>query len=843
MDSKRWERIQDLFLEAREYTPQKRESFLRNACGDDEELYREVISLLESDRAEHSPLDRSPLNSIDIEKILTHTGQRAGAYRIVKEIGRGGMGSVYLAHREDGQFSQKVALKVINPGMDSKEILKRFKIERQITARLQHPNIARLLDGGITQNGLPFFTMEYVDGIPIDEYCREKQLELRERLGLFIEVCRAVQYAHQNLVIHRDLKPSNILVEKDGSVKLLDFGIAKFISPDNNMMQTANLTRTGMRVMSPGYASPEQIMNRPITISSDIYSLGVVLYELLTGHLPYDIAELNLTEIEKLVWETNPKKPSSKIETGHFANKSPNYSKRIGRRLRGDLDVICIKALHKEPERRYHSAEQFAEDIRRHLTGIPILARKDTIGYITAKFIKRNRGKLIAAAAVFILIAFLTGFYTVRLTAERNLARNEAVVSLQVTEFLMSLFEVSNPGQSRGETITARELLERGSSRIEAELSGQPEVQARLMHVLGEVYYTLGMYDYSKELTQKALDFGLESMASDDPRIAKYMSTLSWLLDLDSEYDSAQILARKALEINRKHFDEGSLEIANNYHNLAMILRHKGEFDAADTLYRKALSIKRAIPGIDPAETAHTLNHLARLLYQTGDYEGAIPIYKEALKIREDALEWDHPETMASMAGLAATHTHLDELDEAELLYRKSLESVEKTSGTEHPYYCELQNSLANVLKEKGDFIEAEKYFRESLNNHRLAFSKEHWKVSNPLLGLGVLLTEIGKYSEALEYLEEALKLRMDAFGEDHWRTGLANLSLGECFAKLGRFKEAEHAFLESYKSLQNSFNAANSYVVRSLDSIIELYTTLGNDEKARQYLALKTSS
>ncbi len=841
MNPERWKKIQDLFLEARQYAPDKRAGFLKKACGDDHDLYREVYSLLESDQAEFSPLDQSPL--MEIERALSHTGQRAGAYRILKEIGRGGMGSVYLAEREDGQFSQKVALKVINPGMDSNQVLKRFQIEREIMARLQHPNIARLLDGGITQNGLPFFTMEYVDGVPIDKYCHENRLELHERLMLVIEVCKAVQYAHQNLIIHRDLKPGNILVEKDGTVKLLDFGIAKLVNPDLDFEGAAVLTKTGMRVMSPGYASPEQIRCEPISISSDIYSLGAVLYELLTGVLPYDLTGLSLTEIENMVCETDVEKPSRRLESAPADNNDPNRQKRIGRKLKGDLDVICLKAMQKEPDRRYHSAEQFGEDIRRHLSGIPIMARKDTVGYTTAKFVRRNRGKLIAAVTAFIIVTFLTGFYTIRLAEERNLARKEALVSTQVTNFLMSLFRVSDPGQSRGEDITAPELLERGSSRIEYELQGQPEIQARLMHVLGEVYYTLGMYERSRELTQKALDYGVEAMGPDDPEIANYMLLLSWLLDMNSELDSAEILAQNALEINRRHFDENSLDVAKNYHDLAMILRHKGEFEAADTLYRKALAIKKSIPGIDPSETAHTLNHLARLLYQTGDYEGSKPIYQEALQIREDQYGWDHPETMASMAGLASVLTRLGELEQAELLYRKSLKSVEKTSGTEHPYYGELQGSLATVLRKKGDFAEAERLYRASLQNHRAAFPEGHRKTSNPLLGLGVVMTETGRYSEAVPYLEEALELRMNSFGEDHWLTGLANLALGECLTGLGRFEMAESALIKSYICLQNSFEPANSYVVRALDSMITLYTAWGNNEKARHYRDIKTLS
>ena len=842
MDSARWEKIQEIFLQAREYPAVKRAEYLREACAGDGELYAEVESLLESDQAEDNLLDNSPLDDLDADTFLSRTGQLVGAYRIIREIGRGGMGSVYLAEREDGQFRQQVALKIINPGMDSREVLKRFQIERQINARLQHPNIARLLDGGITENGLPFFTMEYVEGVPIDEYCRNNELSLGDKLKLFCEVCRAVQYAHQNLIVHRDLKPGNILVEKSGTVKLLDFGIAKVLGADNDFGEVPDLTRTGMRVMSPAYASPEQIGNRPISISADIYSLGVVLYELLTGYLPHDFSELSLTEIEKQVSEIDPDKPSRSVLRAPN-NDNLNLTKKLSHKLKGDLDNICLKALHKDPQRRYYSAEQLAEDIRSYLDGRPILARRDSLKYTASKFIRRNRGRVITAAIIFIVITFMTGYYTVKLTAERNLARKEAEVSSQITEFLMSMFELSDPGQSQGETITAREILERGSSRIEQELAGQPEIQARLMHVLGQVYYTLGLYDQSKKLTQAALAHGINALSSDNPEVAKYMLTLSWLLDMESNYDSCQLLTRQALKIYRKHYPENSLEIGNAYHDLATVLRHMGNFEGADSLYRKSLAIKRSIADIDPIDIAYTLNHYARLLYQRGDIAESVPIYREALNIRDSMLGRNHPETVASMGGLAAALTKLDDLDNAENLYRECLGAVYKTSGPDHPYYGALMNSMGRVLYRKGDYKQAEKYFREALENQRRIYPEGHNKISNSLLGLGTLLNKVGQYDEAYDYLNEAVAIRKNTLGEDHWMTAAAEVELGKCLTGRENFPQAESLLHSGYMTLNKSFEPDNALVQSVLDGLINLYSVWGRMDLLAEYKNLKIST
>ena len=476
MDQNRWAKIEKLFERAVELNEQERIEYLKNECGDDYELFQEINSLIEADLKSH-PIFDSPQPALEIPENLKYEGKIIGSYKIVKQIGLGGMGSVYLAERADGQFEQKVALKLIKPGNNSFEIIKRFQAERQILARLQHPNIARLLDGGITNEGLPYFTMEYVEGDSIDVYCDKNKLSIKERLELFITVCNAVNYAHQNLIIHRDLKPGNIYITKDGRVKLLDFGISKVFTEDETDGST-RMTQTGLFIMTPEYAAPEQIRGETVSTATDIYALGLILFQLLTGAFPYKLNSFAPLELEKVICLTDPAKPSTVItrstKTTNDAEKTeaekifttrniePSNLKKL---LIGDLDNICMMALRKEPANRYNSVEQFKDDVSKYLIGLPVIARTPTIKYRTQKFIRRHYLILSAATLTVLLVAVLTTVYFIQLKDERDKAKLEAQKAEQVSQFLESIFKVADPSESRGDTITAKELLDRGAKK------------------------------------------------------------------------------------------------------------------------------------------------------------------------------------------------------------------------------------------------------------------------------------------------------------------------------------------------------------------------------------------
>ncbi len=541
MDTKRWEKIQAVFEKVVDTDLLQREMLLDKFCGNDRELKKEILSLLEADADNLSILEKPVSELIDFEEQITSVGKKIGQYHIISQIGYGGMGEVYLAERDDKQFRQNVALKIIKKGMDSAETVRRFQTERQILAKLVHPNIAGLYDGGITDEGLPYFTMEYVKGVPINEYCDKQQLSIQKRIELFLQVLDAVQYAHKNFIVHRDLKPGNIIVTKEGKLKLLDFGIAKLLSENEIELENSNseMTQTGFRIMTPGYASPEQVRGEAIITSSDVYSLGVLLYQLLTGQSPYDVSGKTPGEYEQIICHTDPQKPSTSISknigkasSGSISTQRGTIPNKLKKLLRGDLDNICLKALEKEPSRRYNSAEQFADDMNRYLHGHPVIARPATLSYRTGKFINRHKAVVFVSTVVVFLIIGLISFYTMKLANERDIAQLEAKKAKQISSYITSIFEIANPSESKGQTITARELLDEGAGRIEEDLKDQPLVKAEMMGVISNVYYSLGLMEQAKELTQESLDLYLEQSKQDKVKIAYSYHTLG-----DINYD------------------------------------------------------------------------------------------------------------------------------------------------------------------------------------------------------------------------------------------------------------------------------------------------------------------
>jgi len=850
MDSNRWNKIQALFEAALERQPAEREAFLREASAGDSALCEEVKALLEADAKPHSLLDGFAGDAINLPEALSLEGKLIGVYRIVRQIGVGGMGNVYLAERADGQFEQKVALKLIKLGLGSEEILKRFQSERQILARLQHPNIARLLDGGLTADGRPFFTMEFVEGKPIDQYCDQRRLAVDERLELFQTVCAAVQYAHRNLVVHRDLKPSNILVTEDGAVKLLDFGIAKLLGVGDEAPSLATLTQIGQRVMTPEYASPEQVRGEPITTASDVYSLGVILYELLSGHRPYQLVNRSPAEVEKLISTTEPKKPSTVVS--QHDNAAPvelislarsTQPERLRRKLAGDLDNICLMALRKEPDRRYHSVEQLLQDVTRHLQELPVAARPSTLSYRAQKFVQRHQLGVAMTAIVVLLISGLVGFYTWRLTNERDRAQLEARKAEQVSAFLTSLFQISDPSQSKGETITARELLDRGAARVEQELTDQPEVQATMMSVIGEVYVSLGLYEEALPLFEKALDIRRDLRGQSDRESAKIMDNLGVLQRLRGEYKAAENLARQVLAIQRKLLGEEHLEVANSLNNLAEAMRVQGNYAAAETHYREALAIRHKRLGHEHRDVADTMNNLALLLYTMGDYENAERLHRESLAMRRKLLGEEHPDVSNSMNNLALVLKAKGKYAEAESLYRQALVLRQKVLGEDEPRTANTMKNLGNLLHAKGDLEGAESALRESLRLFRKRLPDEHPYVSKNLFELASLLHDRGDFSPAATLFRQALALREKTLPEDHWEIAQAKSGLGRCLMALQRYEEAEPLLLESYRHLKDKRGHQDKQTLQALDGIIKLYETWGKSESASRYRNLLTSA
>ena len=840
MTGDRWDHVQSLFEHALNRPPDERASFLETACDGDPALLDEVRSLLAADADAHPLFDSLAVDAIALPAdllpngILPSEGERVGPYRVVEPLGRGGMGAVLLAERADGQFEQRVALKLIRGGAASEQIVRRFQSERQILARLQHPHIARLLDGGLTDDGRPYFAMEYVDGVPLDQYCDANDAFTDKQIQLFRMVCEAVQYAHRRLVVHRDLKPSNILVTSDGTVKLLDFGIAKVLS-DDGAPAAGTLTQTGHAVMTPAYAAPEQLRRGPVTTATDVYALGVVLYELLAGRRPHDLSGCTPAEIERAVCEQPPDPPSAVAPPGRR------------RALRGDLDVIVMKALRTEPERRYASAEQLADDLQHHLDGRPVTAQPDTVGYRTRKFFQRHRASVTAATLIVMLIAALVGFYTIRLAQERDRARLEATTATLVSDFLQGLFAVSDPSASGGEDLTARAVLDQGAERIEHELADQPVVQARMMHVMGEVYQSLGAFDAAAPLLERALALRRESLSAEHLDVASSLNSLAVLRQETGQYAAADSLFRAALALQEKGLGPDDPAVAATLHNWGTLLHVQGQYERADSLFQRALTIRTAQFGAADPRTASTLNERATLRFDQDDLEGAETLYRQALEVRRRHFEGDHPDVAASLNNLAMVLRHKGQFDDAEALYREALAVRERLYDGPHPDVAHTLNHLARLYSSRGEYAAAEPVARRALAMRIEVFGAEHVETTASMGNLAGILGGLGRHEEQATHYRRALGIVQATLGPEHPYVAALGYSLGSAYHAAGDSVEAERRYRESLTLHRQLFPEGHANTAYPLIRLGALLSETGRADEAepllREAIALRTDA
>ncbi|HWB43287.1 MAG TPA: serine/threonine-protein kinase, partial [Gemmatimonadales bacterium] len=661
-----------------------------------------------------------------------------GPYRLARELARGGMGVVYLADRADGQFEQRVALKLIKRGMDSDEIHRRFLAERQILARLDHPHIARLLDGGVSAEGQPYFALEYVEGSTLLGHCESRQLGLEDRLRLFLDVCDAVRYAHQNLVVHRDLKPSNILVTADGQVKLLDFGIAKLLSEEPGA--ETGLTETGLRVMTPEYAAPEQVSGAPVTTATDVYALGAVLYELVTGRRAHRLQSGTPAEVLRVVCITEPDAPSSAV------------SGPMRKRLRGDIDTITLTALQKEPERRYPTVEQFAADVRRHLDGHPVAARPDTWRYRATKFARRHRlGVAAAAGIVLSLVVGLAGtIWQSRVAAERaQIASAEAAKQRAVRNFLVQLFEASDPAQARGRELTARELLDRGRRDLDTALAAQPVVRSQLLAVLATVYGAIGVAPQADTLFSQAVALTRTLPGNVDLDLATALTAWAGNLIVQSRFDRAEPLLKEAIERLRRR-DPGDPRVAEPLGALGRMYTFTGDHARSATMLREALAITLQQHGPESWQVASVSEDLGYELLQQHNLPAADSAIGAAVAIYQRLLEPDHPGLLWSLSNLAA------------------------------------------VRRAQGNEAEAERILKKVIAGQRRIYPEGHSALAHSLTELGWLLTANARYAEAESLIAPAVAMHRSLLGPDNDHAGMLLESLADIRYHLGRVDAAE---------------------------------------------------
>ncbi|MEM7354640.1 MAG: serine/threonine-protein kinase, partial [Acidobacteriota bacterium] len=616
MDAESWRRVEELFHDALEQPAAERRAWLEAACADAPELQQEVESLLAA--GEHTSRVEDAVRGgfeLATQVLPGEVPERIGPYRVIREVGRGGTGVVYLAER-DGEVRQRVAVKVIKRGMDTDEILDRLRRERQILADLEHPNIARLIDGGSTEDGRPYFAMEMVEGETLDAYCDRRQLSIGDRLRLFLGVCSAVQHAHQNLIIHRDLKPSNILITETGEPKLLDFGIAKLLAPTEHTR-----TATGVYLLTPEYASPEQFRGEPLTTATDVYSLGVVLYRLLSGRPPYRLTGRSHRELEHLVDTADAPRPSAVVaepwEGGPsaeaVAEQRQSKPTTLRRRLRGDLDNIVLTAMRKEPERRYPTVDQLADDLRRHLELRPVKARPTSFGYRFGRTLRRYRAAAIAAslALVSLLGGLIATTHQARVAERhRRQAERQTVRAESVTDFLIELFRVVDPSEARGNEVRAREILDRGAARIE-QLEGQGEVQVQLLSMMGQVYQNLGLYQPSASLYARAVELGEATFGAGDPEVARGLTEHADVLVDLGDLDRAEAQIERALASQRRELGDRHPDIARSLDVLGIVRFSRGDVEGAGDLFDQAAEMRVELLGESDAATAESLNNLA----------------------------------------------------------------------------------------------------------------------------------------------------------------------------------------------------------------------------------------
>jgi serine/threonine-protein kinase len=802
MDRHRWEELQDLFLEARALTNKEREALLEARVQTDPALVAQVRSLLATD-AQPGVMDALSPQLPSLSHVLKEPlPERIGAYRVVSEIGRGGMGVVYLGERADGQFQQRVAIKLVDTTDAGDPLHQRFLAERQILAGLVHPHIARLLDGGITEDGRPFLAMEYVDGLPITTYCDHHHLDVRARLRLFTDVCAAVQHAHQNLIVHRDLKPSNILVSNDGRVHLLDFGIAKLIDPAASAAH-APLTRMELRVMTPEYASPEQVRGEVLTTASDLYSLGVLLYELLTGRSPYRLTTRTPREVATAVCEQDVERPSTRAKradrgddpdrpdvVARFRSTSVD---RLARQLRGDLDGMVLMAMRKEPGRRYASADMLRQDIERHLTGVPVLAHWGSRRYRIEKFVRRHRVEV--AAAVIVFASLVSGLaIAIRESRRANLERDRAQQALAesegVTNFLLELYRTGDPGDPPPTQLSALDLLQRGALRA-TELSGQPIVHARLLDVMGQMSLYLGQLDEAQRQLEQAVAIRRVTLGDRCPALAASLIHLSWVHRARSDYEPARALVAEALAIRQRALPAGDQDIAEALYELGWLNFGPEQ----ERLYREALAITDGTGAATERRVTY-LQALSTNLRRQGRLDEAVDAGREALRVAEQAFGPDHHATGDAMIHLA---DHVTDIEQdhvaAEQLYRRGLELMQRHWGDNSTRLIHGLHSLGSLLAARDDG-EAEQLFRRALAIRQSATGPEHAQVADELQLLAGELMRQRRLDEAEALARQALDLSARTLGPRSPVIPNARMPfLAEVLEKKGMHAEADRIY------------------------------------------------
>lgn len=844
MDAIYYQRLHTVFNDAAELPEAERQRFLHAACGDDKQLLADALAMLAQDaRSGDFLVDRSVGDvAADLMALSEPAGtapKKFGPYRITRPLGQGGMGVVYLAKRDD--LGSLAAIKFLRNAWLSPSLRERFAREQRILAQFNHPSIARLYDANTLEDGTPFFIMEYVEGLKLNEYCTRRECSIDERLNLFRAVCAAVQYAHRHAVIHCDLKPSNILVKEDGTIRLLDFGIARELRA---MEVPLGETRTLVRFMTQAYAAPEQMRNEALGVHTDVYSLGVILYELLSGRLPFDLSELTPREAETIVMEVEPLRPSA-VTTHRFGESA---RQRPSRAMWNDLDLLCLTALHKDPARRYSTVEALGRDIDHYLRGEPLEARPDSVTYRLDKFVRRNRRAVSAATAVVAGGAGLIAFFTMRLARARNAAVAEAARTERIQRFTMNLFQGGDDAAGPPEDLRVLTLIDRGLREAEA-LSDDPAIQAEIHQTLGDIYQELGRLEQAEEVLTRALNRRLSLFGPQHPDVAESMLALADLRIDQTRLEDAEKLTRQALEICKRQLPANHPQLAKAVFTLGKLLQQRGDYQRSAVVLEEAVRL-RSRPGIPAADLGQCFGELANTRFYLGQYEESQSLNRRALEIDRQVHGDSHPNVAFDLINLGGIEQEWGRFSEAEAYYRKGLEIMEAWYGPDHRRVAAAMTVLVRALTPQGRYEESAALLRRVLPIQEKIFGKKHWRTAGAVNEMGLVALFQGRLDEAESLFAQAAEMYSTANGEQsylpavpvvntarvhlaredyakaeelfrsalrrfaatlpptHLRAAAAHVGLGRALLRQGRYAEAHEHTVAGYEGLRQEKGA-----------------------------------
>jgi len=853
----------------------ERLAYLTSACADDPALVPEVQSLLEADAEGNALLDgglaRAASDLLDGGVPVALRSMQFGPYRIIDVLGEGGMGVVYRAVRDD--LGSVAALKILRDAWLSPARRERFASEQRTLAQLNHPSIAHLYDANSLPDGTPWFVMEYVEGSPLTEYCRAHASSLAERIRLFRAVCEAVLHAHTHAIIHRDLKPSNILVKEDGSVKLLDFGIAKHLEA---VESPADRTRTGLRLMTPAYAAPEQMRGDRVGLHTDVYSLGIILYELLTGRLPFDLSHRTPDEAGMVIADYEPVKPSAvaRATASHVGAPAPATSRVSW----ADLDVLCLTAMHKDPERRYRTVEALIRDIDHYLGGEPLEARPDSMSYRLNKFVRRNTRGVVAAALALVALVGIVVFYTVRVATARNAAVAEAARAQRIQGFMLSLFQGGDEEAGPAESLRVVTLVDRGVQEA-GSLVGEPGVQAELLATLGGIYQQLGNLDRADSLLSAARERRAALNGSDHPEVAESDVALGLLRSDQARFDDAEQLVRLGLARSRKELSPDHPVVAKATAALGHVLVERGAYDSAvpileeavriysapgdvtpalsnslyelanthfylghwtiaDSLTRRVLAMSRALHGDRHPSVAEDLINLGAIQFEAGHYSEAERYYREALAINAGWYGQDSHVTASTLTMLGRAMVREEKYDEAIRTLQQALVIQERVFGPVHPRVASAVNELGTVSLLQGKLDDAEAAFRRMADIYAKVYPGGHYLTGTALSNLASVYMARKEPARAEPLYRQAIVIYSTAQSPEHLNTGIARIKLGRSLLRQRRFAEAAQESFAGYEIVSKQSDPAVGFLKNARKDLVAAYDSLGQPDKAARFRA-----